>query len=93
MERILTGETNYAKIAEHLYERAKSQQSQFGKMKFEISDFNIFQSFLETKPNALYYDIKQIVTALNKIKGCSAEYKVIGEGLDEEDTIKLTLIN
>lgn len=93
MERILTSETNYAKIAKHLYKRAKYQQSHFGKTKFEISDFNIFQSFLETKPNALYYDIKQIVTALNKIKGCSAEYKIIGEGLDEEDAIELTLIN
>ena len=93
MERILTGETNYAKIAEHLYERAKSQQSQFGQTKFEISDFDVFKSFIETKPNALYYDIKQIATALNKIKGCDAEHKIIGEGLDEEDAIELTLIN
>lgn len=93
MERILTGEANYAKIAEHLYERAKSQQSQFGQTKFEVSNFNVFQSFIETKPNALWYDIKQIVTALNKIKGCDAEHKIIGEGLDEEDAIELTLIN
>lgn len=87
MERILTGKTNYAKIAEHLYKRAESQQSQFGQTKFEISDFNVFKSFIETKPNALYYDIKQVITALNEIKGCSAEHKIIGEGLDEEDTI------
>ena len=93
MERILTGEASYAKIAEHLCERAKYQQSNFGKTKFEISDFNVFQSFIETKPDALWYDIKQVVTALNKIKGCNAEHKIIGEGLDEEDTIELTLIN
>ena len=92
MDNILTGKTNYAKIAKSLYHRAKYQQKQFGRTQFEISDFNVFQSFLDIKPNAIFYDITQVVTALNEIKGCNAVHKIIGDVLEEEDMIELTLI-
>ena len=92
MENILTGKTNYAKIAKSLYKRAKYQQKQFGRTQFEISDFNVFQSFLDIKPNAIFYDITQVVTALNEINGCNAVHKIVGDVLEEEDMIELTLI-
>ena len=92
MKNILTGKTNYAKIAKSLYQRAKYQQKQFGRTQFEISDFNVFQSFLDIKPNAIFYDITQVVTALNEIKGCNAVHKIVGDVLEEEDMIELTLI-
>ena len=92
MENILTGKTNYTKIAKSLYQRAKYQQKQFGRTQFEISDFNVFQSFLDIKPNAIFYDITQVVTALNEIKGCNAVHKIVGDVLEEEDMIELTLI-
>ena len=92
MENILTGKTNYAKIAKSLYQRAKYQQKQFGRTQFTISDFNVFQSFLDIKPNAIFYDITQVVTALNEIKGCNAVHKIVGDVLEEKDMIELTLI-
>ena len=50
MERILTGEANYAKIAEHLYERAKSQQSQFGKRNLKSQILTFFNHSLKQNP-------------------------------------------
>ena len=92
MENILTGKTNYAKIAKSLYRRAKYEQKQFGQTQFTISNFNVFQSFIEIKPDAVFYDITQVVTALNEIKGCNAVHKIVGDVLEEEDIIELTLI-
>lgn len=77
---LLNNKQNYNTVADLIYTDACRRYRDFGKAKFEISDFEVFKAITKTgQPQfAICYDMKKVAEALNQIKGCVATYRNYG---------------